>query len=167
VHPTGEQHPMMLPPLPVGEGFRSGNTAPQAHTQISSSKQPPRCLRISSTGKMARCNLTMSSCRDESGTDIIRPTERFRHSYGKTIFESGHLISITICTALVFGNSKLDFYDPNMMNVTIRQKIYCLYPYSIREFCPKKKNYLYLYPQYPSVSDLFSSLSSWHRMDIP
>jgi hypothetical protein len=52
----------------------------------------------------------------------------------------------------------LNFYDPNMMNITIRQKIYCLYPYSIREFFPRKKNYLHLYPQYASVSDLFSSL---------
>jgi hypothetical protein len=46
-----------------------------------------------------------------------------------------------------------------MINITIRHKIYCMYPYSIREFCPRKKNYLlYLYPQYPFVSDLFSSL---------
>jgi hypothetical protein len=50
----------------------------------------------------------------------------------------------------------LNFYDPNIMNITIRQKIYCLYLYSIREFFPRKKNYLY--PQYPSVSDPFSSL---------
>jgi hypothetical protein len=65
-----------------------------------------------------------TTTRDESGTDIIRPTdrptERFRHSYGKTVFEFGHLISVTIHTALVSGNSKLDFYDPNMMNITIR-----------------------------------------------
>jgi hypothetical protein len=63
------------------------------------------------------------AARDESGTDIIRlnrPTERFRHSYGKIVFESGHLISVTIRTALVSGNSKLDFYDPNMINITIR-----------------------------------------------
>jgi hypothetical protein len=52
----------------------------------------------------------------------------------------------------------LNFYDPNMMNITIRQKIYCLYPYSIGEFFPRKKNYLYLHPQYLSVSDPFSSL---------
>jgi hypothetical protein len=52
----------------------------------------------------------------------------------------------------------LRFYDPNMMNITIQQKIYCPYPYSIREFFPRKKNYLYLYPQYSSVSDPFSSL---------
>jgi hypothetical protein len=96
--------------------------------------------------------------RDESGMDIIRPTERVRHSNGKTVFESEHLISVTIHTALVSGNSMLNFYDPNMMNITIRQKIYYLYPYSIREFFPRKKNYLYLYPQYPSASDLFSSL---------
>jgi hypothetical protein len=44
------------------------------------------------------------------------------------------------------------------MNITIRHKIYCLYPYSIREFCLRKKNYLYVYPQYPFVSDPFSSL---------
>jgi hypothetical protein len=47
-----------------------------------------------------------------------------------------------------------------MMNITIQHKIYCLYPYSIREFCPRKKNYLYLYPQYPFVSDPFSSITS-------
>jgi hypothetical protein len=41
--------------------------------------------------------------------------------------------------------------------VTIRHKIYYLYPYSIREFCPRKKKYLYLYPQYSFVSDPFSS----------
>jgi hypothetical protein len=96
--------------------------------------------------------------RDESGTDIIRPTERVRHSNGKTVSESGHLISVTIRTALVFGNSKYNFYYPNMMNITIQHKTYCLYPYSIREFCPRKKNYLYLYPQHPFVSDPFSSL---------
>jgi hypothetical protein len=52
----------------------------------------------------------------------------------------------------------LNFYDPNIMNITIRQKIYYPYPYSIRELFPRKKNYLYLYSQYLSVSDLFSSL---------
>jgi hypothetical protein len=36
-----------------------------------------------------------------------------------TVFESGHLISVIIRAALVSGNSKLDFYDPNMMNITI------------------------------------------------
>jgi hypothetical protein len=87
----------------------------------------------------------------------VRPTDRkVRHSNSKIVSESEHLISITIRTALVSGNSKLDFYDPNMMNITIRHKIYCLYPYSIREFCPRKKNYLY--PQYPFASDPFSSL---------
>jgi hypothetical protein len=89
----------------------------------------------------------------------VRPTDRKGHSNGKTVFKSGHLISVTIRTALVSGNSMLNFYDPNMMNITTRQKIYCLYPYLIREFFPRKKNYLYLYPQYPSVSDPFSSLS--------
>jgi hypothetical protein len=54
----------------------------------------------------------------------------------------------------------LNFYDPNMMNTTIRQKIYCLYPYSIQEFFPKKKNYLYLYPRYLSISYPFSSLAA-------
>jgi hypothetical protein len=106
--------------------------------------------------------------RDESGTDIIRPTdrptERVRHSNGKTVFESGHLISVTIRTASVSGNSKLNFYDPNMMNITIRQKIYCPYLNPIREFRPRKKNYLYLYPQYPFVSDPFSSLHITHLM---
>jgi hypothetical protein len=77
-----------------------------------------------------------------------RPTERVRHSNGKTVFESGHLISVTIRTVLVSGNSMLNFYDPNMMNITIRQKLYCLYSYLIREFFPRMKNYLY--PQYPS-----------------
>jgi hypothetical protein len=91
-----------------------------------------------------------------------RPTERVRHSNGKTVSESGHLISVTIRAALVSRNSKLNFYDPNMMNITIRHKIYCPYPYSIRELCPRKKNYLYLYPQYPFVSDPFSSLSLLH-----
>jgi hypothetical protein len=76
-----------------------------------------------------------------------------------SVFESGHLISVTIRIALVSGNSMLNFYDPNMMNIAIRQKIYCLYPYLIGEFFPRKKNYLYLHPQYPSVSDPFSSLS--------
>jgi hypothetical protein len=100
--------------------------------------------------------------RDESGTDIIRPTdrptERVRHSNGKTVSESGHLIFVTIRTALVSGNSKLNFYYPNMMNITIRHKMYCPYPNPIREFRPRKKNYLYLYLQYPFVSDPFSSL---------
>jgi hypothetical protein len=105
-----------------------------------------------------RCFFCNLRTRDESGMDIIRPTERVRHSNGKTVFESGHFISVTIRTALVSGNSLLNFYDPNMMNVTIQQKIYCPYPYSIREFFPRKKNYLYLCPQYPSVSDPFSSL---------
>jgi hypothetical protein len=90
----------------------------------------------------------------------VRPTERFRHSNGKTVFEFGHLISVTIRTALVSGNSKLNVYDPNMMNITIRQKIYCMYQYPIREFSMRKKNYMYLYPQYLSVSDLFSSLAA-------
>jgi hypothetical protein len=100
--------------------------------------------------------------RDESGTDIIRltdrPTETVRHSNSKTVSESGHLISVTIRSALVSRNSKLNFYDPNMLNITIRHKIYCPYPYLIRELSPRKENYPYLYPQYPSVSDPFSSL---------
>jgi hypothetical protein len=96
--------------------------------------------------------------RDEHGTNIIHSTERVRHSNGKTASESGHLIPVTIRTVLVSGNSKLNFYDPNMMNITIRHKIYCPYPNPIREFRPRKKNYLYLYPQYPSLSDPFSSL---------
>jgi hypothetical protein len=62
--------------------------------------------------------------RDESGTDIIRPTERVvRHSNGNTVFEFGHLISVTIRTTLVSGKSMLNFCDPNMMNITIRKKI--------------------------------------------
>jgi hypothetical protein len=88
----------------------------------------------------------------------VRPTKRVRHSSGKTISEYGHLISVTICTTLVSGNSKLNFYDWNMMNITIRHTIYCLYPNPIWEFKLRKKNYLYLYPQYPFVSDPFSSL---------
>jgi hypothetical protein len=68
----------------------------------------------------------------------VRSTERVR----KTVSESGHLIFVTIRTALVSGNSKLNFYDLDMMNITIQHKIYCQYPYSIREFCPRKKNYL-------------------------
>jgi hypothetical protein len=98
---------------------------------------------------------------DESGTDIIRtdrPTKRARYSNSMTVFESGHLISVTIRTTLLSRNLMLNFYDPNTMNTTIRQKIYCPYPYSIREFFPRKKNHLYLYPQYPFVSDPFSSL---------
>jgi hypothetical protein len=72
--------------------------------------------------------------RNESGTDTIRPTDRKgRHSDGKTVSESGHLISVTIRTASVSENSKLNFYDPNMMNITIRHKIYCPYPNPIRE----------------------------------
>jgi hypothetical protein len=59
-------------------------------------------------------------------------------------------------TTLVSGNSKLNFYDPNMMNITIRHKIYCLYPNPIREFSSRKKNYVY--PWYPFVSNPFSSL---------
>jgi hypothetical protein len=129
----------------------------------------------------------------------VRPTERVRHSNGKTVtlfvwlishqpavffsqnkpasntflseqtstshqppakrtgcvFEPGHLISVAIRTALVSGNSIFNFYD-------FRQKIYCLYLYSIREFVPRKKNYLYLYSQYPSASDPFSSLLGAH-----
>jgi hypothetical protein len=52
--------------------------------------------------------------------------------------EFGHLISITLHTTLVTGNSKLNFlwskYDEyhystqNMMNITIRQKIYIFDP---------------------------------------
>jgi hypothetical protein len=52
----------------------------------------------------------------------------------------------------------LNFFDPNMMNITIWHKIYCPYPNLIREFSSRKKNYLYLYLQYPFVSDLFSSV---------
>jgi hypothetical protein len=58
----------------------------------------------------------------------------------------------------------LNFYDPNMMNITIWHKIYCLYPYSIWEFSPRKENFLYMYPQYPSVSDPFSSLGGDVKM---
>jgi hypothetical protein len=87
---------------------------------------------------------------------IRRPTERVRHSNGKTVSKSGHLISVTIRTALISGNSKLNFYYPNMMNITIRHKMYCPYPNPIRDFKLRKKNYLYL--QYPFVSDPFSSL---------
>jgi hypothetical protein len=59
--------------------------------------------------------------RDESGTDIIRPTDRPKGSDTQMVrsYESGYLISVTIRTALVSGNSKLNFYDPNMMNITI------------------------------------------------
>jgi hypothetical protein len=45
--------------------------------------------------------------------------------------------------------------------VEFRHKIYCLYPNPIREFRLRKKNYLYLYPQYPFVSDPFSFLINW------
>jgi hypothetical protein len=51
----------------------------------------------------------------------VRSTERVR----KTVSESGHLIFVTIRTALVSGNSKLNFYDLDMMNITIQHKIYC------------------------------------------
>jgi hypothetical protein len=60
-----------------------------------------------------------------------RPTERVRHSNGKTVSESRHLVSVTIRTALVSGNFKLNLYDPNMMNITIWHKVYCSYPNSI------------------------------------
>jgi hypothetical protein len=66
-----------------------------------------------------------------------RPIEMVRHSNGKTVSESGHLISVTIRTALVSENSKLNFYDPNLMNITIQHKIYC--PNPIREFRQKRK----------------------------
>jgi hypothetical protein len=116
------------------------------------------CLRLFACSMSVRLKRSSSSnLGDESGTDIIRPTDppTVRHSNGKTVFESGHLISVAIHTALVSGNSMFNFYD-------LRQKIYCLYPYSIREFSPRKKNYLYLYPQYPSISDSFSSLLGAH-----
>jgi hypothetical protein len=101
----------------------------------------------------------MDGARDESGTDVMRTTDpKVRDLNGKTVSESGSLISVTICTALVSGNSKLNFYDPNTMNITIRHKIYCLYPNSIREFSLRKKNYMDMYPRYPFVSDPFSSL---------
>jgi hypothetical protein len=63
----------------------------------------------------------MGTPRDENGTDIIRPTDGSKglHSNSKTVSESGHLISITTRTALVSENSKLNFFDPNMMNITI------------------------------------------------
>jgi hypothetical protein len=91
---------------------------------------------------------------------VRRPTDQkgVRHSNGKTVSEFGHLISVIIRTALVTGNSKLNFYDPNIMNITIRHKIYCPYLNPIREFRPRKKNYMY--PQYPFVSDPFSSLAT-------
>jgi hypothetical protein len=54
-----------------------------------------------------------------------------------------------------------------MMNITIRHKIYCPYLYSIREFCPKKKNYLYVYPQYAFVFDPFSSLVTRLTLSLP
>jgi hypothetical protein len=60
--------------------------------------------------------------KDKSGMDIILMTERVRHSNGKIVLESRHLISVTIRTTLVSGNSELHFYDPNMMNITIRHK---------------------------------------------
>jgi hypothetical protein len=53
----------------------------------------------------------------------VRPTERVRHSNGKAVSECGLLISVTIRTALVSGNSKLNFYNPNMMNITSTQNI--------------------------------------------
>jgi hypothetical protein len=91
------------------------------------------------------CRLGMKVVRILS----VRPTNRkVKHSNGKTVSESGHLISVTICTALVFWNSKLNnFYDSNMMNINIRHKRYCLYPNSIRKFNPRKKKHLYMYPQ--------------------
>jgi hypothetical protein len=47
----------------------------------------------------------MDGARDESGTDVMRPTDRkVRDLNGKTVSESGSLISVTICTALVSGN---------------------------------------------------------------
>jgi hypothetical protein len=63
-----------------------------------------------------------------SGMKVVRilsdrPTERVKHSNGKTVSESIHLISVTICTTLVFGNLKLNFYDPNMMNHYSTQNI--------------------------------------------
>jgi hypothetical protein len=65
----------------------------------------------------------------------VRPTERVILSNGKTVSESGHLIFVTIRIALVSGYSKLNFYNPNTMNITIRHKIYCWYPSekSVRE----------------------------------
>jgi hypothetical protein len=51
----------------------------------------------------------------------VRSTERVK----KTVSESRHLIFVTIRTALVSGNSKLNFYDLDMMNITIQHKIYC------------------------------------------
>jgi hypothetical protein len=89
---------------------------------------------------------------------VLPMTEKVRHSNGKAVSESGHLISVSIRTALVSVNSKLNFYDPNMMNITIRHKIYYPYPYTIREVRPRMKNYLYLYPQYLFIFYLFSSL---------
>jgi hypothetical protein len=49
------------------------------------------------------------------------------HLNGRIVSKSVHLISLTIRTALVSGNSKLNFYYPNMINITIRHKIYCLF----------------------------------------
>lgn len=73
----------------------------------------------------------------------------------KIVSETENLISVIIRIVLISGYSKLNFSDPNMINIIIRHIIYCLYPNPIREFSLRKKNYL----QYPFVSDSFSSLS--------
>jgi hypothetical protein len=86
------------------------------------------------------------------------PTDPVKHSNGNTVSESGHLIFVTIRTALLTRNPKLNFYVPNMMNIIIRHEIYCPYLNLIWEVSHRKKNYLHLYPHYPFVSNLFSSL---------
>jgi hypothetical protein len=51
----------------------------------------------------------------------VRPIDRPNgggRSNGKTVSESEHLILVTIRTVLVSKNSKLNFYDRNMMNIT-------------------------------------------------
>jgi hypothetical protein len=64
------------------------------------------------------------------------------------------LISVTICSALISGNSKLNFYDPNMMNITIRQNIMSVSESDPRIQTEKEK----LSTSVSAVSDPFSSL---------
>jgi hypothetical protein len=99
-------------------------------------------------------------CRDESGTDIIRPIDRPKGSDTQMVWPYPNpdinIRKYPYCISIrkfkvEFLWSKYDEYHYSTQNILSVSK-------PIREFKPRKKNYLYLYPQYPFVSDPFSSL---------
>jgi hypothetical protein len=92
----------------------------------------------------------------------VQPIGRVKHSNGNTVFESEHLISVTICIASISGNSKLNFYDPNMMHITIHKnytvRIRIRSKYDPRIQSEKEKLSIYVF----AISNPFSFLSRRH-----